>query len=60
MSPAVATATLRVADSFALRLDGPGAPTTGLVSGASGGVFTADVGPPFVRERVVYADAFEL
>lgn len=43
MSPAVATATLRVASSFALRLDGPGGSTTGLVSRASGGVFTADV-----------------
>jgi hypothetical protein len=55
MSPAVATATLRVAESFALRLDGPGGPTTGLVSAASGGVFTADV-----IEHHSGADAFEL
>ena len=55
MSPAEATATLRVAESFALRLDGPGAPTTGLVSGALGGVFTADV-----IEHHSGADAFEL
>ena len=43
MSPAGATAIQRVAESFALRLDGSGAATTGLLSGASGGVFTADV-----------------
>jgi hypothetical protein len=58
MSPAVATATQRVAESFALRLDGSGAPTTGLVSGASGGVFTADViqhhsgSDPFARKML--------
>jgi hypothetical protein len=58
MSPAVATATLRVASSFALRLDGPGGSTTGLVSAASGGVFTADViqhqsgGDPFPRKTL--------
>jgi len=43
MSPAVAAATQRIAQSFALRLDGSAAPTTGLLSDASGGVFTADV-----------------
>ena len=58
MPPAVATATLRVAESFALRLDGSGGPTTGLVSGASGGVFTADIiehhsgGDPFARKML--------
>jgi hypothetical protein len=58
MSPAGATATQRVAESFALRLDGSGAPTTGLVSGASGGVFTAEViqhqsgSDPFARKML--------
>jgi hypothetical protein len=58
MSPAVATATQRVAESFALRLDGSGSSTTGLLSRAMGGVFTADViqhqsgGDPFARKML--------
>ena len=58
MPPAVATATPRVAESFALRLDGSAAPTTGLVAGVSGGVFTADViehhsgADPFARKML--------
>lgn len=58
MSPAGATATQRVAESFALRLDGSGAPATGLVSGVSGGVFTAEViehhsgSEPFARKML--------
>ena len=43
MSPAVAPATQRVAESFALRLDAPDGSTTGLVSNATGGVISASV-----------------
>lgn len=56
MSPAVATATQRVAESFALRLDAPDGSTTGLVSSAAGGVISASVirhqsgGDPFPRK----------